>query len=157
MAPPETVVVRLLAFVALAGLAGCAPASERREGEPAAGTSATATTPAQATASPAPAGSLPPPQAEPRYVGRWAARPDLCEGGAWRFTVDGAGLEDGPTCHFDSVAEIAGGYRIAATCKQDGKTRQGTATLRFAESARAMLVENLATLPDTGLVYCGPA
>jgi hypothetical protein len=111
------------------------------------------------TATPAaPSGTtLPSTGTIPRYVGRWAAREDLCEGGAWTFTRDGAGLEDGPTCHFDSVSEIPGGYHVNATCEQGGKTRQEMATLRFAESARAMLVENLATLPDTGLVYCGPA
>jgi hypothetical protein len=93
----------------------------------------------------------------PRYVGRWASRADLCEGGAWTFTRNSAGLEDGPICHFESVSEIPGGYRITATCEQGGNSRRSVATLRFAESAHAMLVENLATLPDTGLVRCGTA
>ena len=104
-----------------------------------------------------PAASTPADAGVPRYVGRWAGREDLCEGGAWTFTRDGAALEDGPTCHFDSVSEIPGGFHVTATCEQDGTSRQTTATLRFAESARAMLVENLATLPDTGLVRCGAA
>jgi hypothetical protein len=103
-----------------------------------------------------PGETLPPAGDIPRYVGRWATRADLCEGGAWTFTRDSAALEDGPTCRFDSVTAFPGGYRVAATCEQNAKTRQETATLRFAESAKAMLVENLATLPDTGLVYCGP-
>jgi hypothetical protein len=110
-----------------------------------------------ATPAASPGAALPAPGDTPRYVGRWASREDLCEGGAWTFTRDSAALEDGPTCHFDSVSEIPGGYHVTATCEQDGKSRKGMATLRFAESARAMLVENLATLPDTGLIYCGPA
>jgi hypothetical protein len=117
---------------------------------------ASATQQSPAMSSPVDAPSTPPAEADvPRYVGRWATREDLCEGGAWTFTRSGAALEDGPTCQFDTVNEIPGGFQVTATCEQDGKKRQEAATLRFAESARAMLVENLATLPDTGLVKCG--
>ena len=118
-----------------------------------------AANPAQQSSSTASAanapGIAPAEAAVPRYVGRWATREDLCEGGAWTFTRSGAALEDGPTCQFDTVNEIPGGFQVTATCERDGKKRQEAATLRFAESARAMLVENLATLPDTGLVKCG--
>jgi hypothetical protein len=152
-------VFRVAPFALLLLLAACsrgADQSDRAEtSAPAAGAtheSTVATTPAAA-----PGTTLPAPGNAPRYVGRWASRADLCEGGAWTFTREGAALEDGPTCRFDSVSDIPGGSRIAATCEQDGKRRQGTATLRIAESARAMLVESHATLPDTGLVYCGPA
>jgi len=152
--------MRMVAILApLFMVAGCSPGPDATDQTPAADPAPSRSAAASGSiASPdAPVTTLPPSGAVPRYVGRWAARADLCEGGAWTFTEDGAGLEDGPSCQFESVTEIPGGYRIATTCEQGGKASRGTATLRFAESARGMLVENLATLPDTGLVYCGPA
>ena len=151
--------MRMVAILApLFLFASCSPGPDATDQTPAADPGPSTSAASASTASPdAPVTTLPPRGAAPRYVGRWAARADLCEGGAWTFSEDGAGLEDGPICQFESVTQIPGGYRIATTCEQGGKASRGTATLRFAESARAMLVEDLATLPDTGLVYCGPA
>ena len=102
--------------------------------------------------------------AEPRYVGRWASRADLCEGGAWVFQRDSFGMEDGPMCDFTAVSEITGGYRIDAQCEEPrGERSRSSFTLRFSGSSRsgrptrAMLVQDLASLPETSLVYCGPA
>jgi hypothetical protein len=72
------------------------------------------------------------------------------------FTRQRFELEDGPMCGFEDVQVIPGGYRIVANCKERGNSGPSTFTLRFAESAKAMLVEDLASLPDTGLIYCGP-
>lgn len=144
-------------FALMLGLAACSQEAGEVDQRAHAAPEAATQTPASSTSASPAGASLPSASQIPRYVGRWATREDLCEGGAWTFTRDGAGLEDGPICQFESVSEIPGGYRVTATCEQGGKTRQGVATLRFAESARAMLVEDLATLPDTGLIYCGPA
>jgi hypothetical protein len=144
---------------ALLALAACAPSAEHKQAESTPAPSESATTVPTAPASAVVPGTALPPahSAAPRYVGRWATRADLCEGGAWVFTRDHFGIEDGPECHFDKVAEMPGGYRIAARCTANGKQSRSDVTLRFAESARAMLVEGLAALPDTGLIYCGPA
>ncbi|MGN6497996.1 MAG: hypothetical protein ACTHK5_11785 [Tsuneonella sp.] len=142
---------------ALLALAACAPSAEHKQAEPtSAASQSTASGPAVSSSAAAPGTTLPPAGGgAPRYVGRWATRADLCEGGAWVFTRDHFGIEDGPECHFDKVAEIPGGYHIAARCTAKGKQSRSDVMLRFAESAHAMLVEGLASLPDTGLIYCG--
>jgi hypothetical protein len=149
----------VLTGAALLTLAACAPSAEHKQAEPTpAASDSAATVPAASGSAVVPGTTLPPAgDGTPRYVGRWATRADLCEGGAWVFTRDHFGIEDGPECHFDRVAEAPGGYRIAARCTANGKQSRSDVTLRFAESARAMLVEGLAALPDTGLIYCGPA
>jgi hypothetical protein len=152
--------VRALAFALPLVLLGCSPPGERgnhaadERDSPAPSAQASAA-PSAAAASP-PGSKLPAADAERRYVGRWAARADLCTGGAWVFTRDGFAMEDGPACTFTNVRAEPGGYAIDAQCESGGSTSKSAVTLRFAESARAMLVEGLATLPDTGLVYCGP-
>ena len=157
--------LRALGLSALLALAACSSPTAEQDANtpdetalsevdgPSASPRATASTPA-----PQPSAALPPAGAPRRYVGRWAARADLCEGGAWVFGRDSFGMEDGPMCEFTEVREIPGGYRIAGRCGGPrGERSETTFTLRFAESAQAMLVEGLANLPDAGLVYCGPA
>ena len=148
----------VLSGAALLALAACAPSAEHKQAEPPPAASESAATDPTAPASDVVPGTTLPPAhgAAPRYVGRWATRADLCEGGAWVFTRDHFGIEDGPECRFDKVAEMPGGYRIAARCTANGKQSRSDVTLRFAESARAMLVEGLAALPDTGLIYSAP-
>jgi len=100
--------------------------------------------------------SLPPAGAAPRYAGRWAERAELCRGGAWIFTPEKLDSPGGVSCEFNEMVEAAGGYDIAARCTDRTGTLADRFTLRFAESARAMLIEGSAILPDTGLVHCGP-
>ena len=143
----------LAAFVALAACSPRAPTDEDRapaaSEAPVTAPAAVASAPSSATATPASA------TAEPRYVGRWAAREDLCRTGAWTFTGDHLATAGEVSCDFTKVREVPGGYDIAATCTAEGPPRADTFTLRFAESAKAMLVEGSSVLADTGLIRCG--
>src|SRR3546814_5462303 len=98
---------------------------------------------AAATLSPAtPAGSLPPADAAYRYVGRWAATQQLCATGAWRFHERRLDTAGEVSCTFDKIDKVPGGYDITATCLAEGNRTPDTIELRFAESARAMLVSS---------------
>ncbi len=110
-----------------------------------------AATPSLSTA----AGSLPPADAAYRYVGRWAATPQLCATGAWRFHERRLDTAGEVSCTFDKIDRAPGGYDIAATCLAEGNRISDTIALRFAESARAMLVSSK-MWDGVGLSYCGP-
>jgi hypothetical protein len=99
-------------------------------------------------------GKLPPPNAGLRFVGRWAASQAECASKAWVFTRDRLSAAEGPNCTFYKVTSAPGGYDIAATCPAKKPVETDLIRLRFAESARAMLVESNAIAP-MGLVYCG--
>lgn len=150
--------MRAAAMLVLAGLAGCQGDSDRAETDAAARVEAE--TPADAPPPPAPAagpdalGALPPADREPRFLGRWAASEELCADRAWRFTAGGLKTPAGSACRFDKVAKVPGGYDIEARCTAEGPERAERITLRFAESARAMLFE-AEGIADAGLVYCG--
>lgn len=79
----------------------------------------------------------------------------MCRSGAWVFTRDHLATAGGVSCDFTKVREAPGGYDIVARCTADGRAKDDTIRLRFAESAQAMLVEGSQTLDDVGLVYCG--
>lgn len=100
-------------------------------------------------------GKLPPPDAEYRYVGRWAATEQLCTSGAWRFAPKRLDTAGEVSCAFDSVDKVPGGYDIHANCTAEAPPQPDTIKLRFAESAQAMLVESR-VLSSAGLIYCGP-
>lgn len=110
--------------------------------------------PDRANQEPAPGLSLPPigPQ---RYVGVWAARPNLCRTGGWRFRPDGLVTAGETSCTFSNVTERAGGFDIAGSCLQDGARKPASMRLTFAESAGGMMVEG-APFQPTGLVWCWP-
>jgi hypothetical protein len=99
-------------------------------------------------------GALPPASAALRFVGRWATDRAKCGSATWRFTEDSLTASDGPQCSFYKVTKAPGGYDIAARCPTKKPIETDLIKLRFAESARAMLVESNA-IPPTGLVYCG--
>jgi hypothetical protein len=99
-------------------------------------------------------GTLPPADAALRFVGTWAASKAECESKPWRFTADSLKATGGPTCSFYKVTKAPGGYDIAAQCPAKEPVHTDLINLRFAESARAMLVESNAIKP-TGLIYCG--
>ncbi|MCM8731359.1 hypothetical protein ACFO8O_10350 [Hephaestia sp. GCM10023244] len=102
------------------------------------------------------AGSLPPADSPYRYVGRWAATQQACDSGAWRFEERRLTTAGEVSCSFDSVVKAPGGYDIAATCQAEGHRAPDKIKLRFAESARAMLVSS-GMWDGVGLTYCGPA
>ncbi|HVI98670.1 MAG TPA: hypothetical protein VM657_06340 [Sphingomonas sp.] len=99
-------------------------------------------------------GTLPPADAEDRYVGRWAATQQLCATGAWRFQPKRLDTAGEVSCAFDDVKKVPGGYDIAASCLAEGQQSKDTIQLRFAESARAMLVQSK-MWDGVGLTYCG--
>jgi hypothetical protein len=100
------------------------------------------------------AGDLPPPGATPRFVGNWAKDQQSCETAAWKFTDSTLRTPDGESCSFNRVTEVAGGYDIQATCTANGPPSSELMKLRFAESAKAMLVDSK-ELKNAGLVFCG--
>lgn len=148
---------------AVAVLAACSPPSD----EDASSSDTRTTIPAarepavgqpDAAATEATAGTtLPPPDAEYRYIGRWAETAAQCRGEAWTLTRDRLTAPDDIACAFGTVEQSPGGYTIDATCTIGGEEEDNTITLRFAESAKAMLVEGATSLPETGLIYCGDA
>lgn len=99
-------------------------------------------------------GTLPPADAALRFVGTWAKDRDGCTSNAWRFTAKALTVRDGPNCTFYKVSKAPGGYDIAAQCPAKEPIHTDLIKLRFAESARAMLVESNAIEP-MGLIYCG--
>ena len=99
-------------------------------------------------------GALPPPGPVPRFVGRWAANKQACQSAAWQFTTFALRTPAGSSCKFDDVAEVPGGYDIAATCSAEGPPKSDTLHIRFAESAKAMLFDSK-TIASKGLVFCG--
>jgi hypothetical protein len=99
-------------------------------------------------------GTLPAADAGLRFVGRWAPSEGDCTSRAWRFTADALIVDGGPHCSFYKVDEAPGGYDIAAQCPTKEPVHTDLIKLRFAESARAMLVESNAISP-MGLIYCG--
>ena len=100
------------------------------------------------------AGELPPPSAVPRFVGKWAADQRACTSAAWQFTTSTLRTPSGDSCTFDRVNDLAGGYKIDATCSGKGQPTSESIDIRFAESAKAMLL-NSKSLGDKGLVFCG--
>lgn len=100
-------------------------------------------------------GGLPPDDRALRFVGLWATEVGQCRAAPWTFTPDGLTAPGGTACRFEEIAPVEGGFDIAGRCTAEGEPREDALRLRFAESARALLVESR-TLAETGLVYCGP-
>jgi hypothetical protein len=99
-------------------------------------------------------GALPSVDRPLRFVGRWAATTANCADKAWRFTASSLDTPASSQCRFTNVRKVPGGYDIAARCTAESPPTDDRITLRFAESARAMLFES-ATIAEVGLVYCG--
>ena len=98
--------------------------------------------------------ALPPPGAF-RFVGFWAAKADMCETQAWRFTREVMETPAGSVCKFVNTTPVDGGYDISARCTAEGPPVDDMLKIRFAESAQAMLFES-ESVADAGLVHCGP-
>ena len=99
-------------------------------------------------------GTLPPADAALRFVGKWATDEKNCASKPWTFTEKAVSSADGPNCSFYKVTKVPGGYDVAAQCPDKQPVHTDLIKLRFAESARAMLVESNAIEPK-GLIYCG--
>lgn len=91
-------------------------------------------------------------EASYRFIGRWAGDVRKC-GTPWRFTATSLKTPDGAVCSFSKAAEVPGGYDVAGSCTAKGPPKDDLLKLRFAESARALLIESR-TLGEAGLVRC---
>lgn len=145
-------------------LVGCGKTQEAAENQP----SASEKPVAASSSSPAPApaasasrnasesalGALPPADAALRFVGTWAKSRSECASAGWHFTADKMVVAGGPSCSLYKVSKVPGGYDLAAQCPEKKPDPTDLIKLRFAESARAMLVESNAIAP-MGLIYCG--
>lgn len=98
--------------------------------------------------------TLPPANAALRFVGRWAKSEAECKSKPWIFTDKEVTAVGGPHCSIYSVTKAPGGYNLGAMCPAKVPVHTDLISLRFAESAQAMLVESNAISP-LGLVYCG--
>jgi hypothetical protein len=156
--------MRWAVAVALAAtLSGCgqkaqeAPAKQAAQDEPPAATNvegyASVNAGAEAAAESNGLGTLPPADAALRFVGVWATSAANCASSPWTFTEKAVSAADGPNCSFYEVRKVPGGYDLAAQCPDKQPVHTDLIKLRFAESARAMLVESNAIKP-TGLIYC---
>jgi len=87
-----------------------------------------------------------------RFVGRWATVVAKCSA-PWRFTETSLKTPAGAACSFVKVTEMPGGYDIAASCTAESAPKDDTLKLRFAESAKALLLESR-VVGDAGLVRC---
>lgn len=143
-----------IALALLTVLAACEK-SKPEANETSANVVAPANNATAAPAQPAP-GALPPADANLRFVGVWAAEPALCEQGAWRFSERGLETAGEISCRFERINPVPGGYDIATTCIAEGDETRDTLRLRFAESAKAMMVETDKVLQPIGLNWCGP-
>ncbi|WNO52483.1 hypothetical protein [Stakelama saccharophila] len=97
--------------------------------------------------------SLPPAAANRRYVGTWAETVSGCASAAWTFQARHLETADGTSCDFDDVVDAPGGYDVQATCIGGKGADSGTLTLRFAESAQALLVDS-DMVSSVGLIHC---
>src|SRR5690606_16949971 len=102
----------------------------------------------------APPPVTPTPATPPRYVGRWAASADLCRTGAWTFAERRLETAGEVACEFQQVTPNEGGYDIHALCTAESPPKPYDLKLRFAQSAKAMLVEG-GPFNDMGLIWCG--
>lgn len=146
-------------ILAVVILAACSPTSDEGS-SPSSETQAAARSIEQPAPGPSgaqakPGTTLPASDATFRYVGRWAESTQQCRDEAWTFTRDRLTAPDHVSCTFSGIEKSPGGYAIDAMCTTGGEEEEDNLVLRFAESAKAMLVEGASSLPETGLVYCG--
>lgn len=142
------------ALVALLLAAGCADNADNAAGN------AEASAPANNVVVEAPSsapGTLPPADANLRFIGLWASDAESCKQYSWIFSERALETAGGVVCHFDRINQVPGGYDIASTCTAETEETKDTVRLRFSESAGAMLIGTDTVLEDVGLVYCGPA
>lgn len=111
-------------------------------------------TPSPTSTAPGPGAALPPADAELRYVGRWAADAGACAD-PWIWTDQRLATPAGTVCEFTAVEAVPAGYDIEARCTAEAPPTDDRLKVRFAESARSMLVESEKTLSPVGLIYCG--
>ena len=136
---------RAIPFAVILLVAACG----RQEGE---GTASAPASQASVAEAP-PAASAAPAQAQAAstagpdvYVGRWAARPNLCAGGAWTFAADRLSTAGEVSCTFREVERTQSGWEIAAACTAEGPAKDAELVLTLTDPAP----------PETMTVSGGP-
>jgi hypothetical protein len=124
------------------------------------GTSSDSTAVASESSRPPPAGSTDEsspqaPTAEPGwfFVGRWASNVENCRDDAWVITAQELHTPGHVSCTFDAVSATPRGAEAKATCTAEGPPQRWTLQFSYAESARALLIEE-GPFEDVGLVAC---
>jgi hypothetical protein len=87
------------------------------------------------------------------FVGRWASDVRNCGDKAWEITADGLRTPGHVVCRFDEVEATTRSAAAHATCTAEGPPQPWTIQFSYAESARALLIED-APFADVGLVAC---
>jgi hypothetical protein len=91
------------------------------------------------------------------FVGRWAADTKLCDKGAWVITVHGVETAGEVSCKFEGPPQGAGSVEVDAVCTAQAPPKRYRLRFSYAQSAKALLVEN-GPFADMGLIRCpGPA
>lgn len=113
--------------------------------------------PAAAPAPAAPA-AVPPTQATPSYVGRWAVSLAACQTGGWEFKRDSVGTAGEVSCQFRKVTPAAHGYAIDAECTAQAPPELKSFTLVFSGVglAETMTVAGGPWSGPVALVRCPP-
>jgi hypothetical protein len=89
----------------------------------------------------------------PFFVGRWASEEANCRAASWVITTKELQTPGEVTCRFQRVTRTERGADVEATCYAEGPPEQWTLKFAYAQSARALLIEN-APFADIGLVRC---
>jgi len=112
---------------------------------------AEAPTPAPAP-QPAPAQPAAEPEAALFFVGRWAAKAQMC-GDPWVITAARLQTPGEVSCTIEQVTKTRTGYAADAVCTAEGPPQPWRIRFAYAQSAQALLVEN-GPFEDVGLVRC---
>lgn len=102
---------------------------------------------------PTPNATARPDPADLFFVGRWAARPDLCDEGAWVVTTEELTTAGEVACKFAGLRKTPTGYEVPATCWAEGPPQDHRLQFAYAQSAGALLVSN-GPFADMGLIRC---
>ena len=89
----------------------------------------------------------------PCFVGRWAAKEEMCGNAAWEITGARLSTPGHTVCDFDQVKKVEGIYRIDATCTAEGPPAEYELRVSYAQSAKALLIEG-GPMEPIGLVAC---
>lgn len=88
------------------------------------------------------------------FIGRWASSEASCRDASWKITEGELQTPGEVACRFHRVTRTARGFDVNATCWAEGPPQEWTLQFAYAESARALLIEN-APFADVGLIRCG--
>jgi hypothetical protein len=94
----------------------------------------------------------PPAAKMPFFVGRWAAKKQLCSAAAWELTPTRLSTPGHVVCTYHRP-QPSGVYHLDATCTAEGPPTQYDLRISYAQSAKALLVEGGPFQP-IGLVRC---